>query len=221
MNTRLVRIGIVCLAAATGCEGDPVDTPSSPLGFFVSSATSATGNLGGLTGADGICQRLATDVGAGDKTWRAYLSVERDASNNNQPTDARSRIGNGPWINANGAVMANNLDELHARSGNPYLFVDERGRQINGQWAGSPTPNQHDILTGSTAEGRLIAGKTCSDWTSSATTAVATVGHSDGLGPQANSTPPLNSWNSAHDNQNCSNTAPRGGAGRIYCFAKT
>jgi hypothetical protein len=221
MNTRLLLPCIVFLAATSGCEADPVDTPSSPLGFFVSSATSTTGNLGGLTGADATCQRLATDVGAGDKTWRAYLSVERDASNNNQPTDARSRIGNGPWVNANGALLAKDLTELHARSGNPYLFVDERGQMINGQWAGSPTPNHHDILTGSTAEGRLSPGKTCSDWTSSATSVVATVGHSDGLGPQANSTPPLNSWIAAHDNQNCSNTAPRGGAGRIYCFAKT
>ena len=221
MNIRLGLTRIVFLAAASGCGSDPADTPpSSPLGFFVSSATSVTGNLGGLSGADALCQRLATEVDAGGKTWRAYLSVERDATNGNQPTDARGRIGNGPWINAKGATIAKDLNELHARSGDATLFVDERGRQINGQWSGSPTPNEHDILTGSTAEGRLMTGFTCADWTSSATTAVAQVGHSDGLGAGGSTAGSNASWNSAHANQNCSNTAPRGGAGRIYCFAR-
>jgi hypothetical protein len=222
MNIRLVLPLIVTLAATSGCESDPADTEeSTSLSFFVSSATSVTGNLGGLAGADAICQRLATDVGAGAKTWRAYLSVERDATNGNQPTDARSRIGNGPWVNANGVTIARNLTELHMRTGDPNVFVDERGGKINGQWPGSATPNQHDILTGSTAEGRLMPGLTCSDWTSNATTVTAQVGHADGLGPGGNTVWPLSSWNSAHANQNCSNTAPRGGAGRIYCFAKT
>lgn len=222
MNIRFVLTCAVFLAVTTGCESDPADTAEiSPLGFFVSSATSVTGNLGGLSGADALCQRLATDVDAGDKTWRAYLSVERDAANGNQPTDARSRIGTGPWLNANGATIAGDLTELHARTGEYTLFVDERGRQINGQWAGSPTPNEHDILTGSTADGRLMTGFTCSDWTSSATTAVGQVGHADGLGPGGSTAGALASWNSAHANQNCSNTAPRGGAGRIYCFARS
>src|SRR5687768_4984524 len=167
MNKKLMFVSIVFIATTSGCGSDPAEAESSPLGFFVSSATSATGNLGGLAGADAICQRLATDVGAGDKTWRAYLSVERDAANGNQPTDARSRIGDGPWVNANGATIAKDLTELHTKSGNPYLFVDERGQMINGQWAGSPTPNQHDVLTGSNTEGRLMPGLTCSDWTSS------------------------------------------------------
>jgi hypothetical protein len=222
MNIRYALTGLALIAATAGCEEDPADsTPGSPLGFFVSSATSVTGNLGGLTGADAICQRLATDAGAGAKTWRAYLSVERDASNGNQPTDARSRIGNGPWVNAKGATIASSLTELHARTGDATLFVDEQGRQINGQWTGSPTPNEHDILTGSTADGRLMAGFTCSDWTSNATTAVAQVGHSDGLGAGGSTAGTAPSWNSAHSNQNCSNTAPRGGAGRIYCFARS
>jgi hypothetical protein len=163
MNLRLAISGIVLVAAAGCSESGPADAGTSPLGFFVSSATSATGNLGGLSGADAICQRLANDVGAGDKTWRAYLSVERDPANGNQPTDARSRIGNGPWLNANGETIARDLTELHARTGNATLFVDERGRQINGQWTGSPTPNEHDILTGSTADGRVLTGFTCSD----------------------------------------------------------
>ena len=215
-------VGVILLTSLLSCdESDPADEDSgSPLSFFVSSATSVTGNLGGLSGADALCLRLATDVGAGNKTWRAYLSVERDATNANQPTDARSRIGSGPWVNANGVTIARDLTELHARTGDAALFVDERGRQINGQWAGSPSPNEHDILTGSTAEGRLMTGLTCIDWTSNATTAVAQVGHSDGMGPGGSTAGALSSWNSAHANQNCANTAPRGGAGRIYCFAR-
>jgi hypothetical protein len=188
--------------------------------FFVSSATSVTGNLGGLTGADATCQRLAAAVGLGSLTWRAYLSVERDSANNNQPTNARDRIGSGPWYNANLEVVADSVADLHARSGDAALFVDERGRRINGQWTGSPSPVEHDILTGSNADGTLARGLTCVDWTSDSTSAIGQVGHSDGMGPQQSTAPPLNSWNSAHANQNCANTAPRGGAGRIYCFAR-
>jgi len=114
--------------------------------------------------------------------------------------------------------------ELHARSGDAALFVDERGQRINGQWTGSPSPVEHDILTGSNADGTLAieagVAVTCADWTSASDTLTARVGHSDGLGPSQNATPPLNSWNAAHLNQNCANTAPRGGAGRFYCFAR-
>jgi hypothetical protein len=190
------------------------------MSFFVSSATSTTGNLGGLTGADATCQRLATVVGQGSRTWRAYLSVERDASNGNQPTNARDRIGAGPWRNASGTVIANNVLELHARSGDANLFLDERGQKINGQWTGSPSPVEHDIMTGSNADGTLLAGSTCADWTSASSTLFAQVGHSDGMGPNQSTAGALSSWNSAHANQDCSNTAPRGGAGRIYCFAR-
>jgi hypothetical protein len=222
MNTRIVVLGFALIGTTSGCESDPADiTESSPLGFFVSSSTSVTGNLGGLAGADAICQGLAAAVGAGDGTWRAYLSVERDPASGNQPTDARSRIGSGPWLNANGDTIARNLTELHARTGDATLFVDELGRRINGQWTGSPTPNEHDILTGSTPDGRVMAGMTCGDWTSSATTVAAQVGHSDGMGPGGSTAGALSSWNSAHASQSCSNTAPRGGAGRIYCFARS
>src|SRR5205814_2211977 len=138
------------------------------MNFFVSSATSVTGNLGGLAGADATCQRLGTAVGQGRKSWRAYLSAERGP--NGQPVNARDRIGNGPWYNANHDLIASNLAELHARTGDPALFVDERGQRINGQWTGSPSPVQHDILTGSNADGTVIPGATCSDWTSAATT---------------------------------------------------
>ena len=120
------------------------------MSFFVSSATSVTGNLGGLAGADAVCQRLATAVGQGSgRLWRAYLSVERDASNANRPTNARDRIGLGPWFNASGVAVANNLTELHSRSGDAAIFIDERGQRINGQWTGSPAPERtrhHDRL---------------------------------------------------------------------------
>lgn len=220
-----MRIVFVAAAILTGaCSGD--STPSSPsarrepMSFFVSSQTSVTGNLGGLAGADALCQRLAESVGAGNRFWRAYLSVERDASNNNQPAHAKDRIGIGPWHNAAGTLVANNLAELHARTGDASLFVDERGQRINGQWTGSPSPVQHDILTGSNADGTLMTGFTCNDWTSGSTTHVGQVGHSDGMGPGQSTAGALASWNSAHANQNCADTAPRGGAGRIYCFAR-
>ncbi len=210
---------MLALAAAACNDSTGPDDPTE-MSFFVSSAGSATGNLGGLAGADARCQQLAAAVGMGSRNWRAYLSVERDATNNNLPTNARDRIGVGPWYNASNVLVANNLTELHARAGDATLFVDERGQRINGQWSGSPTPNEHDILTGSNADGTVSAGKTCSDWTSSSNAQAAVVGHADGLGPNQNATPPLNSWVSAHDNQDCSNTAPRGGAGKIYCFAR-
>ena len=214
---------LVSVVLACGCSGD--SSPSSPSGnnplsFFVTSQTSVTGNLGGLAGADATCQRLAEAVGQGNRFWRAYLSVERDAANNNQAAHARDRIGTGPWHNANGALIANNVAELHSRSGEATLFVDEHGQRINGQWTGSPTPIQHDILTGSNADGTLMAGFTCADWTSSATTAVGQVGHSDGMGPNQSTAGALASWNSAHANQNCADTAPRGGGGKFYCFAR-
>jgi hypothetical protein len=181
---------------------------------------SATGNLGGLAGADATCQRLGSTAGHSGRIWRAYLSVERDATNGNQPTHARDRIGNGPWYNANGALVASNVADLHSRTGDAAVFLDERGQRINGQWTGSPAPVEHDMLTGSNADGTLAVGLTCADWTSASADLAAQVGHSDGLGPNQSTAGSLSSWNSAHANQNCSNTAPRGGAGRFYCFAR-
>ena len=105
-------------------------------------------------------------------------------------------------------------------AGDASLFVDERGQRINGQWTGSPTPNQHDILTGSNADGTLMTGATCADWTSGSAADVGQVGHADGLGPGQSTAGALASWNSAHTTQNCADTAPRGGAGRFYCFAR-
>jgi hypothetical protein len=195
------------------------DGPSKALTFFVSSDKSMTGDLGGLAGADARCKRLATAVGAGDRTWRAYLSVEHDPAHGGDAVDARDRIGRGPWYNAHGVLLAKDLDALHARKGDAAVFLDENGDKIPGQWPGSPPPVEHDILTGSKMDGTLLAGQTCADWTSSSSSDTAQVGHSDGLGPGANPDPPYSSWNSAHVNGGCNDTAPRGGAGRIYCFA--
>jgi hypothetical protein len=212
----LLLVFLICAS----CDDGPT-APSGPtVSFFVTSQTSVTGNLGGLAGADATCQRLAAAAGFGDRSWRAYLSVERDPSRNNQPTDARERIGTGPWYNVNLVLVANNYAELHSRTGDAAVFVDERGRRINGQWTGSPSPVEHDILTGSNAEGTLAPGLTCADWTSDLASLAAQVGHSDGMGPNQSTAGSLSSWNASHTNQNCANTAPRGGAGRFYCFAR-
>ncbi len=213
---------LTVILAAGGCDSD--DTPTAPSGpsmsFFVTSTASVTGNLGGLAGADATCQQLGAAAGQGSRTWRAYLSVERDPANGNQPTHARDRIGAGPWYNAGLVVVANNVAELHSRTGDATVFVDERGQRINGQWTGSPSPVQHDILTGSNADGTLLPGATCADWTSGSATLTAQVGHSDGMGPNQSTAGALSSWNSAHANLNCADTAPRGGAGKFYCFAR-
>ena len=210
---------LFAILIVAACEDGPT-APSAPAAsFFVTSVRSVTGNLGGLAGADATCQKLATAAGHLGRTWRAYLSVERNQATGNQPTHARDRIGPGPWYNVNLQLIASNLAALHSRTGDAALFLDERGQRINGQWTGSPGPVEHDILTGSNSDGTLATGQTCADWTSDSASLTALVGHSDGMGPNQNTTPPLSSWNSAHANQNCANTAPRGGAGRFYCFA--
>jgi hypothetical protein len=191
-----------------GIAGDGA-APSPLMTFFVSSDTSATGNLGGLAGADARCQRLAAAVGQGTKTWRAYLSAD------NPVTNARDRIGNGSYYNSLGALVASDNAALHLRNGDPAVFVDEHGNRINGQWAGSPAPLQHDILTGATRDGMLNIGLTCGSWAS--TTGSSFVGHTDGLGPGMSTAAMYLPWNASHTGQ-CANTAPGGGAGRIYCF---
>jgi len=220
----MTRRLLFCLAVlATGCSDDGSPSGPSPgasFSFFVTSVTSTTGNLGGLAAADATCQRLAAAVGQGRRSWRAYLSVERDPANNNQPTHARDRIGSGPWYNADLVLVANDLAELHARRGDADIFVDESGKRINGQWIGSPSPNEHDILTGSNADGTLSPGRTCSDWTSSSPAMGSQVGHSDGFGPNRTTAGTFASWNSTHASTSCANTAPGGGAGRFYCFAR-
>ncbi|RYZ03396.1 MAG: hypothetical protein EOO73_27750 [Myxococcales bacterium] len=186
---------------------------NSKTSFFVSSDTSMTGKLGGLTGADKRCQDLAQAAGIGERTFHAYLSTST--------VNAKDRIGSGPWVNAKGLTVAESVAELHSTvKGDETLFIDEKGMAINGQWNMSMgADNEHDILTGTKADGTVSPDKTCMDWTSDSSDLVATVGHSDGLGPQKNPDPPYDSWNSSHDNESCANTTPRGGKGRIYCFA--
>ena len=215
----IVFIMLITLLAMTeiGYAAEP--TPP-PLGFFVTSAKHKTGNLGGLAAADKLCQSLAAAAGQGERTWRAYLSAERDPENKNQPAHARDRIGQGPWYNANGIMVGKDIADLHERRGNPILFaVDEKGQLIPGRWPGSPRPTEHDVLTGSTADGKVEAGKTCSDWTSESPDLKAQIGHADGIGLGGNTVGPSASWNSAHESRGCNDTAPGGGAGRFYCFA--
>ena len=204
---------------ATGAAGSTGAGGATAMTFFVTSDKSTPGNLGGLVGADKRGQDLAAAAGQGSRTWHAYLSVAMGAGAT--PVNAKDRIGTGPWYNSKGALIANNVAELHAatRSGDHTLYITEKGEFVNGNWVGSPKPVEHDILTGSNADGTLKANETCKDWTSTAAADKAWVGHADGLGPNADPTPPYNSWNSSHENGGCNDTAPKGGAGRLYCFA--
>jgi hypothetical protein len=186
------------------------------MSFFVTSATSRTGNLGGLAAADMTCQRLAAAVGVGNKTWRAYLSV--DQGPDGKPINARDRIGKGPWYNAKGEKLADDLDKLHAMKGDYKLFITEKGAYVNGQWAGSPRPNEHDILTGTKTDGTVAMGQNCKSWTSQAAGDQKMVGHSDGLGPNMATTMHYPHWHGSHVT-GCADTTPGGGAGRFYCFA--
>ena len=181
------------------------------LSFFITSKGSGDGaNLGGLHGADMICKTLATSVGQGDKDWRAYLSTTGEYSVN-----ARDRIGAGPWYNANGVMVARDVDDLH--SDNNMLSkensIDEAGNVILGR---GDSPNQHDILTGTNLDG-TAGPSTCMNWTSNAEDGSANVGHHDRTGGGANPT----SWNFAHMSRGCSqqNLIATGGNGYFYCFA--
>ena len=183
-------------------------TAKQPVGFFITSSTGGTGDLGGLAGADKRCQTLAAAAGAGNRMWRAYLST-----NGAGGVNARDRIGNGPWYNVKGQLIAQNLAELHSDKANINndTALDEQGRTINSQGA----PNRHDILTGSTVEGRMT-DMTCNNWTSSGMGS-AMLGHHDRLARGNPGSP----WNSAHPSKGCSaeNLVATGGAGLIYCFA--
>jgi len=210
---------LACAAAAAvlaACSG--LSSKKNDMTFFVSSAGPGKGgDLGGVTGADAQCQKLAAAVGAGHHTWRAYLST--------QPTttvaagNARDRIGRGPWYNSKGVLIASDVDQLHnANNINKQTALTERGDGINGR---GDTPNLHDILTGSQPDGRYIAGNvnsTCANWTQSGEGA-AMVGHHDKTG--LDESVPAKSWNSSHLTRGCSPDALKatGGAGLLYCFA--
>ena len=184
------------------------------MSFFITSEGLGNGgNLGGLEGADAHCQALAEAAGAGGKTWRAYLGTETEGG---RGTDARSRIGEGPWHNANGDLIAEDLDQLHV---DPNIFastgLDQNGNRVN---ARGDQPNKHDILTGSMMDGTAFFpdedDHTCNNWTSS-DEGSAQVGHHDRHGGGNTS------WNSAHPSRSCSQAdlQATGGDGLFYCFA--
>ncbi|HWV57894.1 MAG TPA: hypothetical protein VNZ57_10610 [Longimicrobiales bacterium] len=211
------------IAAAVGLVwlwGSPAaaqQTQQQPMSFFVTSVGVGNGgDLGGLAGADAHCQQLAEAVGAGDRTWRAYLSVA--ATGNQAAVNARDRIGTGPWYNARGQLIASNIDDLHEDRNNirKPTALNERGEEVPGV---GDQPNMHDILTGSDSFGRVVPGNaqltTCNNWTSSDPAHRAIVGHHDRLGG-ANA-----SWVAVHSTAGCSqeNLVQTGGAGLLYCFA--
>jgi len=190
-------------------------TQDTSLSFFITSAGSGNGaNLGGLAGADKHCQTLAAAVGQGSKTWHAYLSA--DAAAGQPAVNAKDRVGRGPWYNAKGVRVAENVADLHSDNNklSKENSLTEKGAVVNGR---GDNPNTHDILTGANLDGTLIPNTTCSNWTSTAADGKAQVGHHDRQGGGTNPT----SWNSAHASSGCSQTnlVGTGGAGLFYCFA--
>ena len=215
-----MKIGLPILSPILACLallplGASAQAQQATMSFFVTSAGPGKGaDLGGLAGADRHCQTLAAAAGAGAKTWHAYLSTQGAGAVN-----ARDRIGKGPWQNAKGAVVAKDVDELHgANNLSKQTTLSEKGDVINGF---GDTPNRHDVLTGSTPEGRAFPpdkDMTCKNWTSS-TEGTAMLGHSDRRGPRDD--PPFKSWNSSHPSRGCTQDGLKstGGDGLLYCFA--
>lgn len=210
-------------AATAAVPGARSTDPAKPLGFFVTSQGVGDGaNLGGLEGADAHCQKLAGTVGAGGRTWRAYLSTQ--AANGKPAVNARDRIGKGPWFNTRGGAVAQNVEHLHgdtleqARLGNNLsrnTALNEKNELVK---TSTEKPNEHDIITGSTPDGRAFADAadhTCKNYTSNAADGTVQVGHVDRSGGGNTS------WNSTHTSRGCSqpNLQASGGAGLLYCFA--
>ncbi|MCA0276386.1 MAG: hypothetical protein LCH86_10305 [Proteobacteria bacterium] len=203
------RILILSAALCAGVLG--ASAQDNTMSFFVTSVGSGKGaNLGGLEGADAHCAGLAEAAGVTGKTWHAYLSTS-DA-------DARDRIGKGPWFNAKGQKIADDVASLHgdANNINKETALDEKGNVINGR---GDTPNRHDMLTGSKPDGTRIADQTCSNWTSDGEGA-AMMGHHDRKG--LDDSVAAKSWNSSHASRGgCGQQALKGtgGDGLFYCFA--
>jgi hypothetical protein len=211
----IVSIAFLALATST-----PVQAQQSSMSFFVTSVGLGKGaDLGGLAGADRHCQSLAQSVGAGAKSWHAYLSTQGASAVN-----ARDRIGKGPWTNAKGVVIATSVDDLHSANNklNKQNDLSEKGEVINGF---GDQPNRHDILTGSTPDGKAFPSDkdmTCKNYTSSTQGSVM-LGHNDRKGPREDDQ--MHSWNSSHPSRGpdggCSQNDLRstGGDGLLYCFA--
>jgi len=218
MTSLVVGLALAPLVA----PADSLAQPAS-MTFFVTGAGPGKGaDLGGIEGADRLCQSLAQAVGAGSRTWRAYLSTQ--PSGGAAAINARDRIGSGPWQNAKGEVVAQSVDDLHSAGNkiNKQTALTEKGETVNGR---GDTPNRHDILTGSQPDGRAFpAGddKTCGSWTKSGQGA-AMVGHHDRMGLRDDDA--SKSWNSSHLSRGpdggCSQADLRstGGDGLVYCFA--
>ena len=210
--------GLSSAAVLAAQQGQP-QQPPQPMRFFVTGETHS-GNLGGLAGADAICQRLAQAAGQpAQRIWRAYLSQQ--AVGGMPAVHARERIGTGPWHNAKGALIAGSVYDLHGdfeRDRNNINIdnsLTEKGERVNGR---GMMPNEHDILTGSDSHGRALPpepDRTCRNWTYDGADGMAMIGHHDRMS-QGNV-----SWNSSHLTQGCSleNLRATGGAGRFYCFA--
>ena len=221
MNSIVSRLSVVASVTLLALSAQaPAHAQQANMTFFISSVGSGNGgDLGGLAGADALCARLAQAAGTSGKTWRAYLSTQGANAVN-----AKDRIGSGPWQNAKGVVVAKGVADLHSANNNltKQTSLSETGQVINGR---GDTPNRHDILTGTQADGTAFpAGddRTCNNWTSS-TNGAAMVGHHDRQG--INDTPPQLSWNSSHPSRGagggCAQADLRGtgGDGLIYCFA--
>ncbi|MCG7393699.1 hypothetical protein MHY87_12345 [Microvirga sp. ACRRW] len=205
-------IGLLALLPP-GAQAQNADTT-----FFVTSVGSGKGaDLGGIEGADRHCQTLAEAAGIRGKMWRAYLSTQGANAVN-----AKDRIGRGPWQNAKGAVIAKDVADLHGAGNtlNKQTALTEKGTMVKGR---GDQPNEHDILTGSQADGTAFAGaedRTCGNWTKSGTDGTVMVGHHDRMG--LDDSPPAKSWNTSHPSRGgCSQDALKstGGAGLFYCFA--
>ena len=215
----VVRMGAPLVACLALLCAPAAQAQQANMSFFVTSQGPGKGaDLGGLAGADAHCQQLAASVGAGGKTWQAYLSTQGAGAVN-----ARDRIGKGPWLNAKGVVIAKDVAELHGSNNlTKQTALSEKGEVINGR---GDKPNRHDILTGSQPDGTAFApdkDMTCKNWTSS-TQGTAMVGHADRIGLRDDA--PSKSWNSSHPSRGpdggCSQADLRstGGDGLLYCFA--
>ena len=212
-----MRKAIAGLAMLAVFGAAPLAAQDGDMSFFVVSAGPGDGaNLGGLEGADQHCQDLAYGVGGGDLTWRAYLSAI--SMGGQAAVNARDRIGEGPWYNYAGDLIARNVEELHSADVNldKQSILSEKGQMANGR---GDDPNMHDFLTGSNADGTVYVAEgndACNNWTSNGEGS-ARVGHHDRQGGGDDGT----SWNSAHGSRGCSqeNLQATGGNGFFYCFA--
>ena len=212
------KLGLAITVIAGAMSWSFAQAQDDRMSFFITGEGPGDGaNLGGLEGADAHCQSLAEAVGAGDKTWRAYLSAA--AADGEDAVNARDRVGAGPWFNFAGVQVADDVDDLHSENNRlgKEGSLNEKGEQVNGR---GDQPNMHDILTGSDLDGRVIADgddHTCSNWATNGEDGSAQVGHHDKQGGGENP----NSWNSAHGSRGCSqaNLQGTGGNGLYYCFA--